>query len=211
MTEHTLQQFGDELKSFFVLVLLNMAFGALALAFGMQIILATFLPSAAGEPLSPVLSTARIIIGITGICIGFFWILASMKILRGIKGIHKEYRNSIKTGPVPAETLTSWIVAMLAHYRENKSVIWRMTLISIAGGIFFLALGIANVIQGVLALPALEPAILAFFGAAPINSGIGIVTLYAALKFRRYAARWDNRQKLADEGENSLKNALESR
>ena len=89
MTDHTLQQFGDELKSFFVLVLLNMSFGALALGFGMQIIIATFLPSASGEPPSLVLSTVRILVGITGMCIGFFWILTSMKILRGIKGIRK--------------------------------------------------------------------------------------------------------------------------
>lgn len=209
-----MQQFGDELKSFFVLVLLNMAFGALALAFGMQIILATFLPLAAGMPLGFFLSAVRIVVGIAGICIGFFWILASMKILLGIKGIRKEYRNSIKAGSVPAETLTGWIVAMLAHYRENRTIIWRMTLISIAGGLFFLALGIANVVQGSLLLPSatnLEPVVFAIFGAAPINSGIGIVTLYFTLRFRQYTATWDLRLKLADKGEESLKKALESR
>ena len=122
MTDHTLQQFGDELKSFFVLVLLNMAFGALALAFGMQIIIATFLPSAPGEPSSLVISTVRILIGITGMCIGLFWMLTSMKILRGIKGIRKRTRTGARAGPVPAETLTGWIVAILAHYRENRTV-----------------------------------------------------------------------------------------
>ena len=59
MTDHTVQQFGEEVRSFFVLVLLNMTFGALALAFGMQIIIATFLSGAAGAPSPrPLLSSA---------------------------------------------------------------------------------------------------------------------------------------------------------
>ncbi len=212
MTEHTLQQFGKELKSFVVLVLLNMAFGAIALGFGMQIIIATFLPSATGEPPLPALSIVRILTGIAGICIGFFWVLASAKILRGLRGIRHEYRKS--AGPVPAETLTGWIVAMLAHYRENRTVIRRMTFISIAGGVFFLALGIANLVQGSLALPAaagLEPGVIAFFGAGPINLGIGIVTICFALRFRRYAGTWDLRLERAGEGEEALRKALESR
>ena len=51
MMEDTLRQFGDELKNFFVLVILNLVFGALALAFGMQIIIATLLRYTAGGPL----------------------------------------------------------------------------------------------------------------------------------------------------------------
>ncbi|MGD0535141.1 MAG: hypothetical protein ABR999_06820 [Methanoregula sp.] len=214
MTDHTVQQFGKELRSFVVLILLNMAFGALALAFGMQIIITTFLQYAAGAPPSPVISTVRILTGITGTCIGFFWVLASAKILRGLRGIRHEYRDSTGAGPVPAETLTGWIVAMVAHYRENRTLIWRMTLISIAGGIFFLALGIANLVQGILAFPAAAGPgfdVIAIFGAAPLNAGIGLVTISFAVRFRRYAGTWDVRLKLAGDGEESLKEALESR
>ena len=213
MTEHTLEQFGRELRSFFVLVLLNMVFGALALGFGMQIIFATVLQYAAGEPPFPVLTAVRIIASVAGICIGFFWILASAKVLRGIKGIRKEYRASTGAGPVPAEMLTGWIVAMLAHYRENRAVLWRMTLIGIAGGAFFFALGIASLIQGIFAVPALAgpvPSLIAVFGAAPMNAAIGLVTIIVALRFRRYAGTWDLREKQAGEDEEILKKALES-
>ena len=107
MTEHTLQQFGKELKSFVVLVLLNMAFGAIALGFGMQIIIATFLPSATGEPPLPALSIVRILTGIAGICIGFFWVLASAKILRGLRG---SGTSTERVPPVPPKPLPagSW-------------------------------------------------------------------------------------------------------
>ncbi len=212
MTDHTVQQFGEELRSFFVLVLLNMTFGALALAFGMQIIIATFLSGAAGAPLSPAIVILRIVTGIAGICIGFFWILSGAKILRGLRGIRHEYRDS--AGPVPAETLTGWIVTMLAHYRENRTFIGRMTLISIAGGLFFLALGIANLVQGIMALPAAAgpgSGVIAIFGAAPLNAGIGLVTIFFALRFRRYADTWDLRLEVAGKGEESLRKALESR
>ena len=135
MTDHTVQQFGEELRSFFVLVLLNMTFGALALAFGMQIIIATFLSGAAGAPLSPAIVILRIVTGIAGICIGFFWILSGAKILLGSWDPVRV--TGTAPAPVPAETLTGRIVTMLAHYRENRTFIWRMTLISIAGGLFF--------------------------------------------------------------------------
>ena len=82
-----------------------MAFGALALAFGMQIIIATFLPSAPGEPSSLVISTVRILIGITGMCIGLFWMLTSTgDSLRGIKGIREEAparRRAVLSRPRP--------------------------------------------------------------------------------------------------------------
>jgi hypothetical protein len=141
MTDDTLQQFGNELKSFFMLVLLNLVFGALALGFGMQVIVATVLACTAGEPASPVLFAIRIVAGGAGACIGFFWILASARILRGIQGVRREYRGSVRAGTVPPETLTGWIVALLAHYREDRTLIWRITIVSIFGGVLFLALG----------------------------------------------------------------------
>jgi hypothetical protein len=218
MTEHTLQQFGDELKSFRALVLINIIFGAFAMAFGMQNIIATLLEYAVGEPPSPVLSAARILISVTGICIGFFWIRTSAKISRGIRGIRNEYRNGAKAGSVPAEILTGWIVAMLAHYRENRTVIQRMTLIGLAGGLIFLALGVANFVQGSQALPAapgLGPTALAFSDAALATAaadiGIGLVAISLSRRFVRYSDVWDLRLKQADEGEESLKKALESR
>ena len=92
-------------------------------------------------------SAAVIIIGIAGMGIGIFWIKTSAKILNGIKKVREEYRNH--TDPVPAETLTGWIVAMLAHYRENRTVIRQMALIGTIGGAVFLAFGITNLIQGI--------------------------------------------------------------
>jgi hypothetical protein len=211
MTSTSLQQFGKELKKFFALVLLNLVFGALAMAVGMQVIVATFLQYPAGETYSFLIAVARILLGIAGVAIGLFWILASAKILRGISEVRKEYRNRA-VGPVPDETLTGWIIAVLAHYRENRTVIRWMTLIATAGGLVYLALGIANLVQGSQALTGAAgqgPWVIAFTAAA-INLTIGLVTIYFSRGFHRYSQVWDLRLEQADSGEESLKRVLES-
>ena len=210
MTESSEQQFGKELTSFFVLVLLNLALGALAMAFGLQTIVVTLVEYGSGGNPFILSSGARILIGAAGIVIGIFWIKTSAKIFRGIKKVRKEYRNH--TGPVPAETLTGWIVAMLAHYRENRTVIRQMAFIGTIGGAIFLALGIANLAQGIQAIPAQSDQISGYlaFVAAAVNLTIGLVTLHFARGFRTYADVWDIRLDRAGKGEESLKQALEN-
>lgn len=207
MTESSVKQFGNELTSFFVLVLLNLALGAMAMAFGVQFIVTTMMP--ARETPSVLLSAARIFIGAAGIVVGFFWIQTSAKILRGIKNIRKEYRH--RTTPVPDETITGWIIAVLTHYRENRTVIRRMAIIGTIGGIIFLALGVANLVEGIQALAAAGqgPGYLALIAAA-INLTIGLVTIHFAKGFRRYSEVWDMRLDRAGKGEESLKRALEN-
>jgi hypothetical protein len=211
MTETSLRQFGKELNSFFALVLLNLVFGALAMATGIQVILATLLQYPAGEAFSFIIFAARILLGTAGIAIGFFWIPASAKILRGIRDVRKEYREHAP-GPVPAEILTGWIVSVLAHYRENRTVIRWMTLIAAAGGLIYLALGIANLVQGgqALASPVQGNGAIAFLAAA-INLTIGLVSIFLSRAFHRYSRVWDLRLEQADAGGESLARALESR
>jgi hypothetical protein len=210
MTETSLQQFGKELTSFFALVLLNLVFGALAMAVGMQVIVATLLQYPAGE--TPfIIAAARILLGTAGFAIGFFWILSSAKILRGIGNVRREYRDHAE-GPVMDETLTGWIVSVLAHYRGNRTVIRWMTLIAAAGGLIYLALGIANLVQGAQALLGVAgqgPGVIAF-AAAAVNLTIGLVAIYFSRWFHRYSRVWDLRLEQADSGVESLKRVLGS-
>jgi NAD/NADP transhydrogenase beta subunit len=84
------ENFGRELRSFFVLCLLNLVFGALALAFGMQFIVAAVLAMAgAGTPeLFPLVQAFT---GWAAAVVGFRWILSSAKILKGVTRIRREY------------------------------------------------------------------------------------------------------------------------
>jgi hypothetical protein len=208
MNTDTTTQFQGELDSFFFLALLNMAFGALAMAFGMQYILLAVL----GQPIvqtGPVLRILGGAISLAGFGLGLSWILTSARVLRGIREIRKEYRHY--EGPVPGEVLTGWIVRMLAHYRENKRILPWMITVSRLGGCCFVTLGIVNILQGTAALASgtggMDPALC--FIAAAINLTIGAATIAISIGFHRYARAWDCRLEATAKNESILESALE--
>jgi hypothetical protein len=204
MTDTTLHSFGKELDSFFVLVLLNMAFGSLAMAFGMLYMINTVM----GLPTPPGTSLFRVIGGaVAMVCfgLGLSWVVSSTRILKGIKGVRREYRCT--GGQVPEETLTCWIVRILNHYRGNRQRIRWMTVICMIGGCAFLALGIANLVEGLTA-GEMGLSIFAFI-AAGINLVAGCASLIFTRYFRRYAAAWDGRLEQTALTEKALQHALE--
>jgi len=210
MGNDTVTQFRAELNSFFVLVLLNMAFGALAMAFGMQYMIMAVL----GLPLvqtAPALRVLAGIISMIGFGLGLMWILTSARVLRGMRGIRREFRSH--AGPMPDELLTGWIVRMLAHYREHKPILPWMITISRLGGCCFVTLGIVNILQGMTALNASGAwgDIALPFGAAAINLAIGIVTIIISIGFHRYSRAWDERLDATANNESILKRTLEQR
>ena len=227
----TSENFASELQSFFVLCLLNLVFGSLAMAFGLQFIVTAAL-AMAGAGTFEWFPAFQVLLGWAAAVIGFRWILSSAKILKGVTKIRREYRamggkvprgmlrgpvtGETPTGPISPEALTSLIVRMMAHYRANWKTIWRMNLISILGGAIFLALGVVNIIQGIqwwyspnpgeiIYLPALIP----LFFAIGIDLGIGLVSLRFSFWFRRYARAWDRRLIEASHSEEALKQSME--
>lgn len=206
MKDETLSQFKNELNSFFVLFILNMVFGALAVAFGMQSMIASVMGLAEGDiPLRII--TGAISLAVFGL--GLSWVLSSVKVLEGTTEIRREY--SEYTGPVPDDILTGWIVRLTAQYRKNRETIRRMTVICALGGCAFLAIGVMNLIQGITwtgdpnaswiqALP---------FIAAGINLTIGLASLLFLGYFRRYSAAWDLRLDETARSETILGQTLE--
>jgi hypothetical protein len=209
MTDTSVKQFGNELTSFFVLVLLNLMSGALAMAFGIQIIITTVLQHFPVDIPSLLLSMVLVLFGLAGNGIGIFWVTTSARIFRGIKKVRNEYR--YHATPVLPETLTEWIVAVMAHYRENRTVIRQMTYISTLGGAIFLALGVANFIEGiqVFTVAGGGTGYLTFL-AAMINLTIGVGTLHFARGFRTYSNAWDLRIDQVGRDEESLQRTLEN-
>jgi len=206
MTDETLSQFKNELNSFFVLFILNVVFGALAIAFGMQFMIASVMGLAEGEIPLRVL-TGAISLAVFGL--GLSWVLSSVKVLEGTTEIRREYREY--TGPVPDEILTGWIVRLTAQYRENRKTIRRMTVICALGGCAFLAIGVLNLIQGITwtADPNASWTQGLPFIAAGINITIGLASLLFCGYFRRYSAAWDLRLDETARSETILSQTLE--
>jgi hypothetical protein len=210
MNTDTVSQFKTELNTFFVLVLLNIVFGALTMAFGMQFIGSSVL----GLPGWQTGTVIRVLAGMLSlVCfgIGFAWVLSSARVLKGVTAVRREYKK--RTEPVSGEILTGWIVRIMAHYRKNKETIRWMTLICALGGCIFLVLGILNLIQGITAQAGngnLWILVLPFI-AAGINLTIGLVSLRFSAWFKKYTAVWDYRMEETSRSEDTLRLSLEQR
>jgi hypothetical protein len=211
MNNDTVSQFRNELNSFFVLVLLNMVFGALTMAFGMQIMIMSVLGLPGG------LATAVVLLltgGLALVCfvLGFTWVVSSAKILKGVTAVRREFKNHSE--PVSPEILTGWIVRIMGHYRENRERIRWMTRICALGGCAFITLGILNLVQGLSSGPATGGGmwiqVMAFL-AAGINLTIGGASLLFSTWFQRYTRAWDRRTEEASRSEDALKKAMEQR
>jgi hypothetical protein len=208
MTDETVSQFKNELNSFFVLVILNLVFGALAMAFGVQFMIANVL-ELTGEQIPPLLRVLAGAVSLAGFGLGLSWVLSSAKVLKGITGIRREYSEC--PGMVSAEILTGWIVRLMAHYRENRETIRWMTVICAFGGCAFLAIGFLNLIQGITWTADANASWIQRlpFIAAGINLTIGLSSLLFCVYFRRYSAAWDLRLDETSRSETILERTLE--
>jgi hypothetical protein len=83
--------FSRELRSFFVLCLLNLVFGSLAMAFGLQFIVTAVLAMAQTGNFG-IFPFLQALAGWAAAVIGFRWILSSARILKGVNRIRREYR-----------------------------------------------------------------------------------------------------------------------
>ena len=203
MREQLSDQFAGELRSFFILSLLNVVFGAQALAFGIQFIVTAML-ALMEEGAAILIPGILALAGGVLVVLGLRWILSSVHILSGVTKLRRAHRNIEDSAP--DEILTRLIVRMMAHYRENRETIRVMTLICILGGLLFLALGTVNLIQAFTegtGSGSTSPI------AAGINLTIGTVSILSSFGFRTYAAAWDLRLAEASRSEAALQNVLE--
>ncbi|MCK9593111.1 MAG: hypothetical protein M0Q91_13985 [Methanoregula sp.] len=207
MTDATLNQFRNELTAFFVIVILNFVFGALAMAFGVHYMVTSVLGQTAGQSL-----LLRIVVGsVSMICfgLGIGWIISSVKIFEGIEEIREEFQDREK--PVSDETLTSGIIRMMAHYRKNTKTIRTMILVCTLGGFCFLVLGIINsmeffsfslssgqfTLNNYLLIPS-----------ALLTLMIALVSLLSSYYFANFSRAWDLRLQEASRSEDKFKKSM---
>jgi hypothetical protein len=207
MTTERLARFKKELDSFYVLILINVAFGSIAMVFGIQYMVESTL-GLTGEQ-SAVLRVLAYAIAMIIFGLGLSWVVSSRKILKGLKGIRTELR--IRREPVTDETLACWIVRTITHYRENRKTIRTMILICVLGGFCFLTLGVIGSLEfvsiglssGTFTLNGylvILPAILAL--------GAAVLSLASSFYFRKISRAWDLRQGEIDRSECELAEKL---
>ena len=207
MTDETLNQFRKELTALFVIGILNIVFGALAMAFGVQYMVTSVLGQTAVQSM-----VLRIFAGsVALICfgLGIAWIISSVKIFDGVEEIREEFQDREK--PVSDETLTRGIIRMMAHYRQNTKTIHTMILVCTLGGFCFLALGIINSLE-FFSISLLSGQFTLnnylLIPAAVLTLGIALVSLFSSYYFSKFSRTWDLRLMETARSEEMLKKSL---
>ena len=207
MTDGTLNQFRNELTALFVIVVLNIVFGALAMAFGVQYMVSSVSGQAAGQSI-----ILRMVAGsVAMICfgLGIAWIISSVTIFDGIEELREEFQDRKK--PVSDETLTSGIIRMMAHYRQNTKTIHTMILVCTLGGFCFLTLGIINSLEFFsisLSSGQFTMNNYLLIPAALLTLGIALVSLLSSYYFSKFSRTWDLRLMETARSEEMLKKSL---
>ena len=208
MTKENLARFKTEINSFFALILLNLVFGAMAMAFGMQFIV-TSVPGLTGGQATVGLRVLTGAIAMVSFGLGLSWVLFSARILKGITLIRREFGHH--KGPVPDETLTCWIVRMTAHYRGNEKTIRNMILVCTLGGFCFLILGLLNSLEFFsigLSSGSFTLNNYLLIPSALLTLSVAIVSLASSFWFMKFSKTWDIRQEEISRSEQELAKTL---
>ena len=205
MTDTTETRFKRELNSFFAVTLLNVVFGAQAVALGVVVVVASVLGTM--ESATPALRVLAGALALACFGLGIAWIRSSALVLRGVAVIRRPFRR--RAGPVSDEAVTAGIVGMIAHYRENRPTIRRMVLVCAAGGLFFLAQGVVSILGLVAASASVAPSPFTIIPGAGVTIGLGIAGLLSAYYFTRFSRSWDLRLEETARAEERLKSAME--
>ncbi len=200
-------EFKEEIRSFWRLSLWNLVFGSMVMAFGIMFVVTRVQAMVLAGTISP-LPVITVAVGLVAAGVGMKWILSSVKIFRGVKEV-KNASDAAGAGATE-EDLTGFRIRMMAQYREKKTIIHTMMLVSLVGGACFLGLGVANVVQIAIAIGAgTLPENYLLVPAALLNLAIGGICLLNSLYFRRYSSVWDRRLGEISRSEKVLADAME--
>jgi hypothetical protein len=201
-------QFEDEIRSFWILSILNLVFAAITMAYGIMFIV-TRLQEMVNAGMLLLVPLIMVIVGFSAALLGIKWMISSVEIFSSIEELKSAY--DAKKGEMTPEDSTGFIIQMIHQYRTNKDTIRTMILVCTAGGFCFLFLGIMSSIEfvsvgltsGMITLNYL------LIPSALLSLGIAIVSLLCSYYFRQYASVWDMRLSEISRSENVLEKTME--
>jgi hypothetical protein len=206
MDTETLSRFDRETRSFFALVIVNIAGAGLAMSFGVSTLVTNLLPMI-NEQRFQLLQTALTILSLIGFGFAIRWLVLSAELFSGFDDLKDEYEDS--SGKADSETMTELIVQNMAFYRDNKPTMEKLKMGSRITGIFFLLSGATaalNTLTAGITTPAGLP--MAAFGTI-LCVALGIVGVYIPSFFERYISTWEQRLSDQAEAEKQLEKILE--
>jgi len=208
MTNNIIKKINDEIGSLTALSIVNLIFGALAIAIGVcnSVKHINFLKESVQISLTPVIF---ICFGIGLGIIGLYWLISSANILDFTTDIKLE-RHKKKISATD-EDITGLIVQMIAFYRKNQKKIRQMIVMSMIGGCLFLCFTLFSAIN-MLMKPSGDVVwsqyvqIIGLF----LMLFIGIACFFIPRFFKKYASIWDSRMKETENVEQRLMDQIRS-
>lgn len=223
MEESTFRRFQREVRHFFRVSVMNIAFAALLMAFGLMIVVQEVVSiwETFTTEMSVTFSPVVLIVAASAMIIGLAWIITSARVFEGIESIKDDLGKLTKKSVSLTESdnderdeeLTRLIVRMLSHYRDNHATIHRMIYVCMLGSCSIFALGTIASLEHV----ALSSGSFSFtIGPNPlllpsmiIMVAFAIASLISSIYFYRFAKVWDERLKEIERSEDLLEKTLE--
>ncbi len=206
MDKETFGRFDRETRSFFALVIVNIAGAGLAMSFGVSTVVSNVLPMI-NEQRFQLIQTALTILSLIGFGFAMRWLILSAELFSGFDDLKDEYEDS--GGKADGETMTELIVQNMAFYRDNKPTMEKLKMGSRITGIFFLLSG-ATAALDTLTAGLTPPAVLQMAALGTILCiALGIVGVYVPSLFERYISTWEQRLSDQAEAERELERILE--
>lgn len=196
----------QEINSFVGLTFSNIVFSALAMAFGISILVpnATAIVEAQSI-LFP--HFVVVIIGFLAFAFSIKWLVSSVEMFETSIELKEDYT---KNKTVDEEAQTGLVVKIMAYYRENKPTIKKMMLISRIAGACFLISGAFTlttlVINAAVGIQLME--LLTQVSGAAISFAIAAASFIIPHFFGKYSKIWDHRLQETAIAEKELKRQL---
>ena len=202
-----------EVRYLQALVLINLVYGAVALAICISAIVTTISPvfsmdlSALNSLLTPqsvvTVVLATVILGLVG-----RWFIHSGEMFDAVENLEKA-RGEVMTAHDAEgrnERVISLIVELLSNYREHRGSIRAFRVLGAASGLLFIGLGLLTFFQTLLVTPAnMTQAVLNLAATIPT----GLAGVYISHSLGKYQDAWDPRLIGASKAEEELKRLLE--
>jgi hypothetical protein len=209
MAQNTAQKLQHELNSMQGLSIINILCCAFALAFGVSFLFPNLIEVATTQTVQ-LTQIGLMALGGLAFVVAIRWLIASAEIIDAADNLKKDFAEHKKNQSLDDDALTGLIVKMAAAYRENKSTLKLMMIISKIAGICFAAGAVLVLIQTLISV-ALAVALwstLAMVANAAILFAMAAACFIIPHFFGKYAAVWDRRLQKSVNAEVELEKQL---
>jgi uncharacterized membrane protein len=195
-----------EMKHFFALTVMSLAFAAIVIAFVVSLLTVNIPVLWTGDSTMFFNTVSNIVISLIVGYLAFRFLLSTAELLSRFDEIKQDDTGET---PVSSESITGKIIELMGLYREERPQIQRMILVSRVAGICFFANALLQTILLILNYTGGSVALASGVGGIIVNLVMGLVGFFLPFSFKKYAVCWDHRIVKGVEAEKTIASLLE--